>query len=495
MFAAHQELLEDPEVLDRASADIRGGASAAYAWRQAYTAQAERLLALRNPLLAARATDLRDVGRRVLHQLVGHDTTARELPADCIVVAEDLTPTDAASLDRTRVRGFCTTMGSASSHVAILARGLGIPAVAGIDARVLDIANGTRVVLDGVAGVLKPAPSAAEEAEIARRQAVEQERRSRELAAAMEPATTKDGHNVEVVGNIGNVKDARQVPEVGGEGVGLLRTEFLFMERRTAPDEDEQTRNYTDIATALGPERVLVIRTLDVGGDKPLAYLPMAPEQNPFLGERGIRLTLARPELFRAQVRAILRASMASGAARVAVMFPMVATLAEWRAGRELVERERAALGGKPLEIGIMVETAAAAMMADRFAEEADFFSIGTNDLTQYTLAMDRGNPRLAPQVDALHPSVLRLIERTVAGAHQHGRWVGVCGGLASDLAAVPVLVGLGIDELSADVPIVPSVKARVRGLSLEECKETARRALAAGDGAEVRAIVHERHG
>jgi multiphosphoryl transfer protein len=291
------------------------------------------------------------------------------------------------------------------------------------------------------------------------------------------------------------VKDARQVPEVGGEGVGLLRTEFLFMERRTAPDEEEQTRSYTDIATALGPGRVLVIRTLDVGGDKPLAYLPMAAEQNPFLGERGIRLTLARPELFRAQVRAILRASMAVEGVRVSIMFPMIATLAEWRAGKALVEREREALGAKPLEVGIMVETAAAAMMADRFAEEADFFSIGTNDLTQYTLAMDRGNPRLAPQVDALHPSVLRLIERTVAGAHLHERWVGVCGGLASDLQAVPVLVGLGIDELSADVPIVPSVKARVRGLSLAECRETARRALAAGDGAEVRAIVHERHG
>jgi phosphocarrier protein FPr len=308
----------------------------------------------------------------------------------------------------------------------------------------------------------------------------------------MEPATTRDGHRVEVVANIGDLKEAERVPGVGGEGVGLLRTEFLFMERRTAPDEAEQTETYTAIARALGPERILVIRTLDVGGDKPLPYLPMGAEANPFLGERGIRLTLARPELFRAQVRAILRASTAG---RVAVMFPMIATLAEWRAGRELVERERAALGLPPLQIGIMVETAAAALMAERFAREADFFSIGTNDLTQYTLAMDRTNPRLAPQVDALHPAVLRLIERTAAGAREHGRWTGVCGALAGDLQAVPVLLGLGVDELSVDVPIVPAVKARVRALSRAECQATAREALDAEDGAAVRAIVAGRHG
>jgi len=492
IFAAHQELLEDPEVLDRAAADIRAGASAAYAWRQAYTGQAERLLGLRNELFAGRAADLRDVGRRVLHLLVGREGGPLEVPPDSIVVAEDLAPSETASLDRTRVRGFCTTMGSATSHVAILARGLGIPAVAGIDPRALDLAPGTRVVLDGDAGTLKPSPSAAEEAVIERRQAADERRRASEYAVAAEPATTRDGHRVEVVANIGDVKEARRVPEVGGEGVGLLRTEFLFMERRTAPDEEEQTATYEAIAHALGPERILVIRTLDVGGDKPLPYLPVGVEANPFLGERGVRLTLAMPELFRAQVRAILRASRAG---RVAVMFPMIATLAEWRAARALVERERAALGVPPIQIGIMVETAAAAMLADRFAREADFFSVGTNDLTQYTLAMDRTNPRLAPQVDALHPAVLRLIERTVAGAHAHGRWVGVCGALAGDLAAVPVLVGLGVDELSADVPIVPAVKARIRTLSLGECQATAREALDADDGAEVRAIVDRRHG
>jgi phosphocarrier protein FPr len=491
IFAAHQELLEDPEVLDSAAAQIRNGATAAYAWRQAYTAQAQRLLALRNPLLAGRAADLRDIGRRVLHLLVGHEETRHDIPADSIVVAEDLAPSDAASLDRTRVRGFCTTMGSATSHVAILARGLGIPAVAGIDPRALDLRVGTRVVLDGDVGTVHPNPTPGEEQEATQRRTAAERRRAEELAVASETATTRDGHRVEVVANIGDVDEARRVPEVGGEGVGLLRTEFLFLDRRTAPDEDEQTQVYESIARALGPNRILVIRTLDVGGDKPLPYLSLAAEANPFLGERGIRLTLNRPEIFRAQVRAILRASRSG---KVAMMFPMISTLAEWRAARDFVERERNALGVPSLPIGIMVETSSAALLADRFARDADFFSLGTNDLTQYTLAMDRTNPRLAPQVDALHPAVLQLIERTVEGAHKHKRWVGVCGALAGDPAAVPVLIGLGVDELSVDVPIVPSVKARVRALSLKECQSTAQKALDAADAAEVRALVSERH-
>ena len=492
IFGAHQELLEDPELLDQAAAGIRAGATAAWAWRQAYIRQASRLAGLKNALIAGRATDMRDVGRRVLHLLIGHDGAPHDLPPDAIVVAEDLAPSDAASLDRTRLRGLCNTMGSATSHVAILARGLGIPAVAGIDPRALDIPTGTRAVLDGDAGTLQPAPSAAEEADATRRRGEAERRRTGELAVAANPAITRDGHRVEVVGNIGGLDEAEQIAAAGGEGVGLLRTEFLFMERRAAPDEDEQARTYEAIARALGPERILVIRTLDVGGDKPLPYLPVGAEANPFLGERGIRLTLNRPELFQAQVRAILRASPAG---RIALMFPMVSTLAEWRAGRELVERERESLGLPPIQVGIMVETASAALLAEHFARDADFFSIGTNDLTQYTLAMDRSNAKLGPQLDALHPPVLQLIERTVAGAHTHGRWVGVCGALAGDLAAVPVLIGLGVDELSADVPIIPSVKARVRSLSIEECRATAKEALAAASAKDVRALVARRHG
>ena len=492
IFAAHQALLEDTELLDRASDAIRSGASAAFAWQQAYLEQASRLAALKNTLIAGRATDLRDVGQRVLHLLVGIATVPLEIPAGSILIAEDITPSDTATLDRTRVRGFCTTMGSATSHAAIIARGLGLPAVAGIDPRVLRLEAGTRVVLDGDAGLLRTSPSAEDERDVEARRATDALRRSSELSTAMEPAVTTDGRRIEVAANVGDTGDAVRIVEVGGEGVGLLRSEFLFQQRRTAPTEDEQAQAYGEVVQAVGPDRLVVIRTLDVGGDKPLAYLPMAPESNPFLGERGVRLTLARPELFRTQIRAILRASKQG---RVAIMFPMIATLAEWRAARAMVEEERAALGLPAIQIGIMVETAAAALLAEQFARDADFLSIGTNDLTQYTLAMDRTNARLAPMVDALHPSVLKLIELTVIGAHAHGRWVGICGALAGDLSAVPVLVGLGVDELSTDVPIVPAVKARVRGLSMEACRQTAREALAAGDGAEVRAIVERRHG
>lgn len=491
IFAAHQELLQDPELLDLAAAQIRSGASAATAWRRAYTSQVDRLHALESPLLRGRAADLRDVGRRVLHLLTGRGEARLDVPPEAIVVAEDLTPSETALLDRTRVRGICTVMGSATSHVAILARGFGIPAVAGIDLRVLGLEPGTRVILDGDHGTLDPAPTADEEARLAHRHIADERRHQNELATAAEPAVTTDGHRVEVVANIGDVDHAGHVLELGGEGVGLLRTEFLFMERQTAPDEDEQTRSYEAIARTLGPERILVIRTLDVGGDKPIPYLNLSPETNPFLGERGIRLTLARPDIFRAQVRAILRASQAG---KVAMMFPMIATLAEWRAARDLVEREREALGVAPIPVGIMVETAAAALLAEHFAREADFFSIGTNDLTQYTLAMDRTSPRLAPQVDALHPAVLHLIERTVAGARVHGRWVGVCGAVAGDPQAIPVLLGLGVDELSVDVPLLAAVKARIRSLSIEECRSTALEALMAADGAQVRAIVRLRH-
>ena len=492
IFGAHQELLEDPEVLDEAAKQIRNGASAAFAWRAAYTAQAERLFGLKNQLLAGRAVDMKDVGRRVLHLLIGDDDSSPLIPPDSIVIADDLAPSEAASLNPANVRGFCTTMGSSTSHVAILARGLGIPAVAGINPRALDVPPGTRVVLDGDAGTLDLDPSADEEREVRKRQSAAETRKAGEHAAAGQPAITLDGHRVEVVANIGDEAEGEKVVEAGGEGVGLLRSEFLFMDRRTAPDEDEQTRVYSAVAKALGPDRILVIRTLDVGGDKPLSYMPIAAEANPFLGERGIRLMYSHPEILRTQIRAILRAAPNG---KVAIMFPMIATLNEWRDARNMVDEERAALAAPELQIGIMVETASAALLSARFAEEADFFSIGTNDLTQYTLAMDRTNPRLAKELDALHPAVLKLIDLTVKGAKQHNRWVGLCGALASDPEAVPVLIGLGIHELSVSVPVLASIKARVRSLSLSDCRKTAEEALGAADGTEVRAIIARRHG
>jgi phosphocarrier protein FPr len=269
--------------------------------------------------------------------------------------------------------------------------------------------------------------------------------------------------------------------------VGLLRSEFLFLGRTSAPSENEQTETYAAIAKALGPERPLIIRTLDVGGDKPLPYLPIPDEENPFLGERGVRVGLNRPEILRTQLRAILRAAEHG---KLLVMFPMIATLDEWRAAKAMYEEERERLGVDAIPVGIMVEIPAAAVMAEQFAREADFFSIGTNDLTQYTLAMDRGHPKLAPQVDALNPAVLQLIAHTVEGAHKHGKFVGVCGGVASDTQAAPILLGLGVDELSISVPTIPTIKALIRELDMNDCRELAQKALAADTAAEVRALV-----
>ncbi|HKP03773.1 MAG TPA: phosphoenolpyruvate--protein phosphotransferase [Chthoniobacterales bacterium] len=487
IFAAHEELIQDPDLLEIVESAIAKGKSAAFAWKKAVTTHADRLASLRNPLLAQRANDLRDVGLRVLAIITGAEVKAPEYPANAILLAEDLTPSDTVSLDRTRVMGFCTTRGGATSHVAILARSLGIPALAGIDPAALEIPNGTSVVLDGNKGTLRLRPTPEEIARIRGAQERAERKRKEDQGHAHEPAVTRDGKRIEVVANIGGLKDAKRVVEFGGEGVGLLRSEFLFMERNSAPTEDEQFEAYKAIAEAVGASHPLIIRTLDVGGDKPLAYLPIPKEDNPFLGERGLRVGLDRPEILRAQLRAILRAS---GFGKLLVMFPMISELQELREAKAMMLEECERLGIEPIPVGIMVEVPAAAIMAAQFAREADFFSIGTNDLTQYTLAMDRGHPKLAPRVDGLTPSVLHLLAHTVRGAHAAGKWVGVCGGIASDPHGVPILIGLGVDELSISLPAIPAIKAQVRSLNAEECRALAEKALATESAADVRALV-----
>jgi multiphosphoryl transfer protein len=344
------------------------------------------------------------------------------------------------------------------------------------------------VILDGNKGTLRLNVSPEEVNRVRTAQELAERQRQDDLAHAREPAVTLDGTRVEVFANIGGVSDAERVTDLGGEGVGLLRSEFLFMERRDAPTEDEQFENYKAIAQALGPDRGVIIRTLDVGGDKPLSYLPIPKEDNPFLGVRGVRVGLDRPDVLRTQLRAILRASRFG---KVSVMFPMIATLAEFRDVKAILAEEAAALGVPPVPTGIMVEVPAAAIMAARFALEADFFSVGTNDLTQYTLAMDRGHPKLAPQVDGLSPAVLHLIAHAVRGARASGRSVrvGVCGGIASDPCAVPILIGIGVDELSVSLPAIPAVKAQIRTLRIEDCRRLAEAALAADSAAGVRAL------
>jgi phosphoenolpyruvate-protein phosphotransferase len=487
IFAAHEELIADPDLLEIAWSAIAKGKSAAFAWKGAVTTHADRLAGLRNQLLAQRANDLRDVGLRVLSLITGVDISPPEYPQNSVLIAEDLTPSDTAALDRSRVAGFCTTRGGATSHVAILARSLGLPALAGVEPAALELPNGSPVILDGNAGTLRLRPSPEEVTRIRAAQQRAEQRRNENLAHALEPAVTRDGKRIEVFANIGGVKDAGQIAALGGEGVGLLRSEFLFMERPDAPTEDQQFENYRAIIEAAGSARQIIIRTLDVGGDKPLAYLPIPREDNPFLGERGIRVGLDRPEVLRTQLRAILRAA-AFG--KVSVMFPMIATLDELRDVKVILAEEAASLGVPPIPAGIMVEVPAAAVMAAQFAREAEFFSIGTNDLTQYSLAMDRGHPKLAPKVDGLNPAVLRLIAHTVNGARTSGRKVGVCGGIASDPRAVPILLGIGVDELSVSLPAIPAVKAQIRTLHSDECKALAERALAAESAEEVRAMV-----
>ncbi|WP_086930452.1 phosphoenolpyruvate--protein phosphotransferase [Agarilytica rhodophyticola] len=486
IFEAHQALLDDPELLDNTKNMIADGKSAAFAWKTAYQLQASLLAKLKNELLAARANDLRDVGRRVLQSILGLDADDTEVPDNTILVAQDLTPSDTANLDRKKVLGFCTMTGGASSHVAILARSMNIPAVAGIEARALQIENGTPVILDAGRAVLKVAPPEEEIERVRQAQNIASIKQQQDLSNAHLAATTADGHNLEIAANIGDLKDAQESVRLGGEGVGLLRSEFLFMNRASAPSEEEQFEVYRDVAKVLRDHQRLIIRTLDVGGDKPLPYLPIDAEENPFLGLRGIRVMLHKTSVFRTQLRAILRASEFGN---VHIMFPMVTTIEDLRAAKKIVEEEREKLGVKAVPVGIMVEVPTTAILAEQFAPEVDFFSIGTNDLTQYTLAIDRGHPTLAAQADGLNPAVLKLIGNTIAGAHKHNKWAGVCGGIASDPAAVPILLGMGIDELSVSVPSIPSIKAQIRELTLEDCKTLASQALQQNSAAAVREL------
>ncbi|WP_250440983.1 phosphoenolpyruvate--protein phosphotransferase [Caballeronia sp. AZ1_KS37] len=483
---AHLELLDDPDLTDAAIAGISDGKSAGFAWRAAFETQASNLERVDNALLRERAGDIRDVGRRVLALLAGVKQAHIDVADESILIAEELSPSDTASLDRSKVLGFCTTTGGATSHVAILARSLGIPAICGIDEDALQLPDGTLVVLDGSHGSLRRNPSADDLAKARERIDRQTKKREEEKVAASKQAVTADGHRVEVVANIRNAQEARDAVAAGAEGVGLLRSEFLFDNRDTAPSEDEQAAEYCAVAEALGRERPLVVRTLDVGGDKPLSYLPLPKEDNPFLGLRGVRVSLDRPDMFRTQLRAILRAAPIGN---LHIMFPMVASIEEVRAAKRLLQEEA---GDRidSIKVGVMIEVPSAALIAEPLAREVDFFSIGTNDLTQYTVAMDRGHPKLAKQADALHPAVLRLIGMTVDGAHKHGKWVGVCGGIASDAMAVPVLVGLGIDELSVSVPAVGSIKAQLARLTMDEARQLAAKVITLGTAAEVRALL-----
>jgi phosphocarrier protein FPr len=414
IFDAHLVLLDDTALLGPARrAVFEKGRGAARAWQSAADDAAEAFRALDDPYLRGRAVDVNDVAQRVLRHLVGEAAEAGPWEPG-VVVANELTPGQAAGLDRSLVRGIATARGGATSHAAILARALAIPAVVGLGDELLAVAEGTPLVLDGTVGTVEVDPGAAAIAEHEARQAAAEQRRRSARARAHEPARTHDGRRIEVFANVGGAADVAPALAQGAEGVGLLRTEFLFLDRATPPDEEEQLAAYREIAAALG-DRPLVLRTLDAGADKPLAFLQQAPEANPFLGRRGLRLSLAEPELLRTQLRAVLRAAAEYP---VKVMFPMVSTTAELRAARALLEQARADVGGPDdLEVGVMIEVPAAALAAERFAREVDFFSIGTNDLTQYTMAAERGNAELAGLVAGPVPAVLRLVREVTVAA------------------------------------------------------------------------------
>lgn len=483
---AHLAFLDDPALVEASREAICQGLSAGLAWRGAVRAHVEVLEGLGDPRLAERADDLKDLERQVLLELSGEVTATRPLPDNAILLAQDLLPSQLIALDASRIAGLCLARGGPTSHVAILAATMNIPAVVAAGPRVLSIEDGALLILDGDAGLLQVAPRPAEIEAAQSRLATVRARKRSAQAAAHEDCRTADGVRIEVFANVASVAEAGAAAAMGAEGCGLLRTEFLFLERQTAPTEDEQAAQYQAIADAFDG-RPVIIRTLDAGGDKPLAYLTLPPEENPALGLRGVRVGLWRPALLKTQIRAILRVRP-YGQCRI--MLPMVSSLAELTAVRAMADEIAAELGlaTRP-SVGVMVETPAAAVTADLLATKADFLSIGTNDLSQYALAMDRTNPEMAGQIDALHPAVLRLIGMTAEGGARAERMVAVCGALAADLAAVPILLGLGVTELSGAASAVPEIKALVRTLTLPACRDLAARAVAQASAAEVRAL------
>ncbi|WP_434301343.1 phosphoenolpyruvate--protein phosphotransferase [Corallococcus exiguus] len=487
IFKAHLELLDDPEMLSESHGLIDTGLSAGESWRRVFENRAEALAALEEPVLASRAADLRDVGRRVLRPLarvLEGEPTFPEHPV--VLLAEDLAPSDTAKLDPAMVLGLCTAGGGTTSHTAIIARSLDLPAVVAVGPSVLDLRNGQHCILDGDAGVLVVGPSARDRARAAHQRERIRARREAEKLERYRPAITLDGRRVEVAANISEAADAGKAVNAGGEGVGLMRTEFLFLDRDEPPGEEEQLHAYLTMVRALNG-LPLILRTLDIGGDKHVPYLSLPAESNPFLGIRGIRLCFEREDLFRTQLRAILRASMEGP---VRIMYPMVAMPEELAKARAITESVRQEVGADPVETGIMIEVPSAVMMAEQLARDVSFFSIGTNDLTQYLLAMDRQHPVLASQADGLHPAVLRMVDLTVKAAKKAGIWVGACGGIAGDPSGAVVLSGLGVTELSVAIPSIPAVKALLRGISMADAEDVARAALECGNVAEVRALV-----
>ena len=493
IFEAHLKAVEDPELIKLAEKKIaQNEINAEVAIDEAIEEFAAKLEALDNEYMQERAGDFRDVGSRILKNLLGLNTVSlAELDKEVILVAKDLAPSDTAQIDKELVQGFATAVGSRTSHTAIMARSMEIPAVVGANGILDEVETGDQIIVDGLDGTVIVNPTE-EELEQYEEKAEEYAERKKRLAELKElPAETTDGHQVELVANIGTPADIPGAQDNGAEGIGLYRSEFLYMDRDSLPTEEEQFEAYKEVAEKLdGP---IVIRTMDIGGDKELPYLDMPEEMNPFLGYRAIRMCLDKPEIFKVQLRAILRAS-AYG--EVKIMYPMISAVEQLREANQILEEVQEELRAEniafdeDLEVGMMIEVPAAAMVADILAKEADFFSIGTNDLIQYTTATDRMNEQIADLYQPFHPAILRLIKRVVDAAHAEGKWAGMCGEMAGDKRLAPFLLGVGLDEFSMSAVSIPEVKDQIRNMSLEEAEKIAEEALSCATAQEVREVL-----
>lgn len=492
IFDAHIMLLEDEMLAETIAQEIAQGNNAEIAVRNATDIIGSMFDNMEDEYMRGRAADIRDIGGRWLNNLLGVKTgSLGAMTEPAIVFARDLTPSDTAQMNKDLVLAFVTETGGRTSHSAIMARSLEIPAVVGTGI-VKGITTGDTVIVDGGSGTVIVQPTAEDLKEYERRRSQQAQQRAQLLSLKDLPATTSDGKNFELVANIGTPGDVESAIKYGAQGVGLYRTEFLYMDRKDMPSEEEQFNAYRQVLTAFGKLPV-IIRTLDIGGDKELSYLPMAKELNPFLGNRALRLCLANPRLFKIQLRALLRAGTVGN---LWIMLPMVATIGEVRQAKELLRNVEAELQQEKVpysqdyKLGIMIEIPAAAIQADLFAEEVDFFSIGTNDLIQYTCAADRMNENVSYLYDPFNPAVLRLIQGVIAAGRHQGKMVGMCGEMAGEPLAAPLLVAMGLDEFSMSASSIPQVKAVIRSLSSLRCQELWAMAKECTEGSHIRRLL-----